>query len=214
MKLAVLPPAAMVTLGTCVVPVKNSPWCELDARLTARPPVPATTGLPKASSNCTVIEPEDPPAVKLCAEVVKASLAAAAGLTVSGCETEFELRPVVVAVIVGAPAAVSSYVKLAVLPLTRIETLVTCVVPVKNSPAAEVLVSAMVCLLVAMAALPYWSSNCTLIVADFTPAVSVCGVVPNAREWGLPARTVSCCVVELRPVAEAVSVGESAWVSS
>ena len=76
MKLAVLPPAGIVMLATWAAPLKNTPAVEVDVRLTVCPPVPAAAGLPKASSNCTVIVPEATPAVSVWAAVVNDQLLA------------------------------------------------------------------------------------------------------------------------------------------
>ena len=52
-------------LPICVVPtlLKKIPPDDVDARLTTWPPAAALTGLPLASSNCTVIWPESTPAM-------------------------------------------------------------------------------------------------------------------------------------------------------
>ena len=61
--------------------------------------------MPKASSNCTAIVAEATPAVSVWAAVVKTSLLAAAGLTVSACVAE--VRTPAEAVRIGVPAKVS-----------------------------------------------------------------------------------------------------------
>ena len=65
MKLAVLPPAGIVTLVTWRAAAEEHPAAEVDVRLTAWPTAAGGAGLPKASSNCTVIVPEAAPAVSV-----------------------------------------------------------------------------------------------------------------------------------------------------
>ena len=95
---------------------------------------------------------EATPAVSVWAEVMNCSTAGAAGLTVSVCE--IAARPAGETVSVGAPNLVSSYVKLALLPPAEMVTLVIWVAPLKNSPLAEVVVRAIVCVAAAVAVLP------------------------------------------------------------
>ena len=66
----------------------------------------------------------------------------------------------------------------------------------------------------ATAALPYWSSICTVIVPEAAPAAIVCIAVVNSSLLAGAGFTVSCWVAERRPAAEAVSVGVPASVSS
>ena len=73
--------------------------------VTAWPPVPALTGLPNWSSNCTVIVPEATPAVSVWAAVVKTTAVAKVGFTVS-CWV-IDASPLDAAVIVGVPTFVS-----------------------------------------------------------------------------------------------------------
>ena len=168
--------------------------------------------MPKASSNCTVIVPEATPAVSVWAAVVKTSLPAAAAMTVSCCVAE--VRPPAAAVSVGVPAAVSLYVKLAVLP------------PARNRDARDLRRAAIeragggsrreVDGLAARAGddrVAEASSNCTVIVPEATPAVSVCAAVVKTSLLAAAALTVSCCVAAVRPAAAAVRVGVPAAVS-
>ena len=62
--------------------------------------------------------------------------------------------------------------------------------------------------------LPNASISSTVIVPDTTPAVSVCAVVVYTNWVAVAARTVSVCIAEVRPVAEAVRVGALARVST
>ena len=78
-----------------------------------------------------------------------------------------EVRPAEETVRVGVPAVVSLYVKLALLVPAEMLTLVTWVAPLKNKPATEVdprLTGTPP--VPAAAALPYVSSNCTVIVVE------------------------------------------------
>ena len=180
-------------------------------RLTVTPPVPALTALPNRSSNCTVIVPPAP-AMSVCGGVVNSSSAAAAATTVSCCVPE--VTPPAAAVSVGVPATVSLYVKLAVLLPAEMEMLVTCVAPLTNCPLLEVVVRLTnVPPAPAFAALPYVSSNCTVIVPEATPAVSVWAVVVKTILLVAAAETVSCCVAEVRVPDAAVIVGVPASVS-
>ena len=61
--------------------------------------------------------------------------------------------------------------------------------------------------------MPKASSNCTLIVPEATPAVSVWAAVVKTSLAAAAALTVSCCVAEVRPPAAAVRVGVPARVS-
>ena len=78
--------------------------------------------MPLLSCVCTVICEEQVPAVSVCVAVVNTSFEAAAALTVSCCVAEvMVLGEVLAAVIVGVPALVSVYVKLALLEPTLID---------------------------------------------------------------------------------------------
>jgi hypothetical protein len=98
-------------------------------------------------------------------------------ITVSVCVAA--LNGLSAAVNTGFPDSVSVYLKLALLAPLAIVTLVMLVVsPVlRKLPAVELVVKFTVCVLVAVATLPYASSNCTVIVPDVTPAVNVCAAV-------------------------------------
>ena len=77
--------------------------------------------------------------------------------------------------------------KLAALLPAEIVTLVTCAAPLKNTPAVEVVASVTAWPPApATTALPYVSSNCTVIAAEATPAVSVCAAVLKTSLVGRP----------------------------
>ncbi len=139
--------------------------------------------------------------------MVKTSWLAAAGLTVSFCVAE--PTPLVEAVIVGVPAEVSVYWKLAVLAPAGIVSGETGV----NVPFAEVVLRVTVNALPASTGLPKASSSATVIVLEATPAVSVCGELVNANWLAAAGLTVSFCVAEPTPPIVAVMVGVPAAVS-
>ncbi len=103
--------------------------------------------------------------------------------------------------------------KLALLAPLAIVTLVRLVVPLRNWPAAELVVKLTVCVLVAVATLLYASSNCTVIVPDVTPAVKVCAVVVNTSLLAAAGVTVSACVAAVNGLSAAVNIGLPARVS-
>jgi hypothetical protein len=113
---------------------------------------------------------------------------------------------VLAAVMVGLPAVVSSYLKLAVLLPLLIVTLVIVVVPPvsRNVPPPEVVLSVTVRLASAVMALPHESWRCTVIVSDNIPTITVTGEVVNINLFAVPALTV-----KLRALGF-VSVGELA----
>jgi hypothetical protein len=125
---------------------------ELVVSNTVCPPGAVAT-LPYASSNCTVIVPDVTPAVNVCADVVYTRWFAAAAFTVSACVAV--VSGLSAAVNTGAPASVSSYLKLALLAPLAMVTLVRFVVlPVSRKlPAVELVVRFTVCVLVAVATL-------------------------------------------------------------
>ena len=86
----------------------------------------AVTGFPDASCRCTVIVPDATPAVTVTGVLVNTNfVAAAAAVTVSCCVAEvMVVGEVLAAVIVGVPACVSVYVKLALLDPLPIDKLV------------------------------------------------------------------------------------------
>jgi hypothetical protein len=138
-------------------------------------------------------------------------LLAAAAVTVSVCVAE--VKPLSAAVSTGLPASVSLYVKLALLAPLAIVTLVRLVVPFRNWPAGELVVKFTVCVLVAVAALLYASSNCTVIVPDVTPAVKVCADGVSTNLLAAAAVTVSACVADVNGLSAAVNTGLPASVS-
>ena len=184
LKLALLLPARIVTPVIVAVSavLRNTPPAEVVPRLTASPPLPAATGLPDASSNCTVIVSLVPPAVSVCGLVVKPNWLAGTASTVSCCVAEESSEAE--AVSIGVPTIVSLYLKLAVLLPAGIVTLVIVAVSdvLRNTPPAE-LVPRLTASppLPAATALPDASSNCTVIVPLVTPAVSVCALVVKAN---------------------------------
>ena len=104
----------------------------------------------------------------------------AAALTVSVWVAE--VSPVAAAVIVGEPATVSLYLKL---PLEVPEAIVTEVIvavsPVlRNRPPDELFVRFTVVFVEAVPGCPFVILNCTVIVPEVTPAVSVWALVVNA----------------------------------
>ena len=175
-------------------------------RLTVVPPVPAGIGLSYWSPICTVMVPETTPAVSVWATVVINNALRPAARTVSGCVAA--VSPLAAAVIVGEPATVSLYVKLAELAAAEMVMLVTCVAPLKNTPPVDVVVRPTVSPPEpAAAVLPKASSNCTVMVAEATPAMSACGTVMKTSLLAAAGLTVSCCVAERLPLVAAVSVG-------
>ena len=93
-------PAGIVSGDTGV----KVPLLEVVLKLTLNA-LATVAGLPKASSNATVIIPEATPAVNVCDEVVNAKWLAAAAVTVSCCVADVKLPAA--AAIVGVPADVS-----------------------------------------------------------------------------------------------------------
>ena len=63
------------------------------------------------------------------------------------------------------------------------------------------------------ALLPYVSYICTVIVPEGKPAATVWSATLKPSATGAAGLTVSCCTCEVRPAAEAVSVGVPATVS-
>jgi hypothetical protein len=165
-----------------------------------------------------VIVPDVTPAVRVCADVVYTNWLADAAVTVSACVAD--VSGLSAAVNTGVPDSVSLYLKLALLAPLPIVTLVTVVVPPasrKLTPdgAVELVVNNTVCVLVAVATLPYASSNCTVIVPDVTPAVNVCADVVYTSLAADAAVTVSACVAVavVNALSVTVSTGFPASVS-
>ena len=172
-------------------------------------------GLLYWSCSWTVIVVESTPAVRVCATVVKTSLLAKFGLTVSCCVAEVRTPPASLAVIVGVPAWVSRQVKLAEFCAAGIDTEVIVLFPavfLKTPMPLDVerfTVSAVV------VGLLYWSCSWTVTGPERTPAVSVCATVVKTSLLAKFGLTVSCCVAGVRtpPASLAVIVGVPAWVS-
>ena len=194
-KLMVAAPAGIVSGDSGV----NVPAMEDVLRLTVNA-LPASTGLPKESSRATVIVSEATPATRVCGAVVKASWLATAGFTVSCCVAE--ARPLAAAVIVGVPANGSVYLKLTELAPAGIVNGDAG----ENAPLPDVL-TLTVRALPASTGLPGASSSVRVIVLEAMPAVRVCEAVVKARWLAAAGLTVSFCVAEARPPAEAVIVG-------
>ena len=216
MKLAAPEPAGIVTLVMVLPPVpRNTPAEDDDFRPTVRL-LEVFTALPSASSSCTVIVPDDVPAVNVLVAVVKPRWLAAAATTCSSWAAGVRSAVVVsAALMTGKPTAVSWYMKVTELWPPGIVMSVIWVAPLKNWPSGELDVgSAVTPSPPAATALPYWSSNCTATEMD-PPAVKVCtsaGMKANlAAAAGL---TVSFWVAEVSPLAAAVIVGVPATVSS
>ena len=117
-----------------------------------------------------MIVPDAIPAVSVCGAVLNTAWVAVAATTVSCCAAEDS--PAAVAVIVGVPAAVSEYWKLAVLDPAGIVN-----DEGVNVPLAEVELRLTVTALEALTGLPEPFSNATVIVPEVVPAVRVCGDV-------------------------------------
>jgi hypothetical protein len=101
-------------------------------------------------------------------------------------------------------------------PLTIVTLVMVVVLPVSRKlPAVELVVKFTVCVLVAVATLLYASSNCTVIVPEVTPAVSVCADVTYTSLAADAAVTVSACVavVVAKALSVAVNTGLPASVS-
>jgi hypothetical protein len=141
---------------------------------------------------------------------VNTSLAAVVGLIVSVCVAEVTVVGVVLAaVIVGVPARVSLYVKLALLEPLAIDR----EVGEKVTVPVEMLESVTVLVVSAVFGLPNWSCRCTVMLLEVAPAARLTGEVVNTSLLTPAAATGSCCVAEIRPVEEAVIVGVPALVS-
>ena len=215
MKLAVLPPAAIVTLETWVPPLKNSPVLELEARLTVWPPVPAVAVLLYGSSSCTVIVPEVVLVVSILprGEDQLGSGGGGDGFLLrigketadGGGEGGRAHGGVFVLEAGGAVAGGDGDAGAGdALPLAS-----------RNVPVVLFELSAIACPMpFASTGLPEASSDCTVIVPEATPAVSAWAAVVKTKCVGA-AITVSVCVALAIPATwlVAVSMGLPAAVS-
>ena len=138
---------------------------------------------------------------------MKANWLAAAGLTVSFCVAE--PTPLMVAVMVGVPAAVSVYWKFTLAAPAGIVSGDCGVKP----PLPEVVLKFTARALVASIKLPKASSSAIVIVPEATPAVSICGEVVKTTWLVAAGLTVSCCMAEPTLLTVAVIVGFPAAVS-
>jgi hypothetical protein len=191
---------------------ENFPPVELDDRFTVVDP--EVTALSNWSWRWTVIGPnvalDD--ATPDTGVVVNISCDAAAASTVSPCVAE--VNPDAAAVIVGDPATVSLYLKLALDDPSGIVTDAMLAVSAvsRNTPPDE-LDDRLTVVEPDVTAFPNVSRRCTVIVPDVTPAVSVCADVVNTKLLAAAAVIVSCCVADDSPDAAAVIVGVPAFVS-
>ena len=167
---------ATVVMVAVLAVLRSVPPAEVVARLTVS--APAVTGLEYWSRRCTVIVPDSTPAVTVCGLVVKTSRLATAGLMVSCWVAEAGVPPVTEAVMVGEPALVSVYAKLALEVVSAIATVVMVAVlaVLRSVPPAEV-VARFTVSAPAVTGLSYASRRCTVMVPDSTPVVSVWGLV-------------------------------------
>ncbi len=134
--------------------------------------------------------------------VVKTSLFAPAGLTVSTCVAEVRTAAASAAVIVGPPATVSLYSKLALDAPGPIVTVVIVAASVESRKTAPVeLVERLTVVVPTVVGVPEASSRCTMIEPLVTPAVEVCGAVVKASFVASP-------VTVTGPPAELVAVHE------
>jgi len=129
----------------------------------------------------------------------------AAAFTVSFCVAD--VRPVALAVIVAVPARVSLYLKLALFVPDAIVTVVIVALSrvLRKIPPVEFVERFTVIADEAFTGEPADVCNCTVIVFDVTPAVSVCGAVVRASFEAALALTVRVAV-SVCPASLAVTV--------